>query len=110
MVTSSSRPVSKRCPDSSRGSSDAIPDTQNPVFAGATTRVAAAAANGATSWTDPRGSGELPDVYIDMGQTAENLALIKGVTRAEMDEFALRSQNLAEKATADGFFAREITP
>ena len=38
-----------------KGSSDAIPDTQNPIFAGATTRVAAAAANGATSWTDPRG-------------------------------------------------------
>jgi acetyl-CoA C-acetyltransferase len=93
-----------------KGHSDAIPDTQNPVFADATTRVAAAGANGATSWTDPRDGGELPDVYIDMGQTAENLALLKGVTRAEMDEFAVRSQNLAEKATADGFFAREITP
>jgi acetyl-CoA C-acetyltransferase len=93
-----------------KGSSDAIPDTQNPVFAGARTRVGGAAENGATSWTDPRGSGELPDVYIDMGQTAENLALIKGVSRAEMDEFAVRSQNLAEKAAVDGFFAREITP
>jgi acetyl-CoA C-acetyltransferase len=48
-------------------------------------------------------------VYIDKGQTAENLALLKGVTRAEMDEFAVRSQNLAEKATVDGFWAREIT-
>ena len=45
-----------------------------------------------------------------MGQTAENLALLKGVTRQEMDEFAVRSQNLAEKATVDGFWAREITP
>jgi acetyl-CoA C-acetyltransferase len=86
------------------------PGHPEPLFAGARTRVAAAAENGATSWTDPRGSGELPDVYIDMGQTAENLALLKGVTRAEMDEFALRSQNLAEKVTADGLFAREITP
>jgi acetyl-CoA C-acetyltransferase len=93
-----------------KGSSDAIPDTHNPIFAGAATRVAAAAANGATSWTDPRDGGELPDVYIDMGQTAENLALLKGVTRAEMDEFAVRSQNLAEKAAVDGFWAREITP
>ena len=45
-----------------------------------------------------------------MGQTAENLAQIKGVTREDMDEFGVRSQNLAEKAIADGFWAREITP
>ena len=45
-----------------------------------------------------------------MGQTAENLAQVKGVTREEMDEFGVRSQNLAEKAIADGFWAREITP
>jgi acetyl-CoA C-acetyltransferase len=45
-----------------------------------------------------------------MGQTAENLAQIKGVTREEMDEFGVRSQNLAEKAIADGFWEREITP
>ena len=45
-----------------------------------------------------------------MGQTAENLALLKGVSRQEMDEFAVRSQNLAEKAIADGFWEREITP
>jgi acetyl-CoA C-acetyltransferase len=45
-----------------------------------------------------------------MGQTAENLAQVKGITREEMDEFGVRSQNLAEKAIADGFWAREITP
>jgi acetyl-CoA C-acetyltransferase len=45
-----------------------------------------------------------------MGQTAENLAQIKGITREDMDEFGVRSQNLAEKAIADGFWAREITP
>jgi acetyl-CoA C-acetyltransferase len=45
-----------------------------------------------------------------MGQTAENLALAKGVTREDMDEFGVRSQNLAEKAIADGFWAREIVP
>jgi len=45
-----------------------------------------------------------------MGQTAENLARAKGVTREEMDEFGVRSQNLAEKAIANGFWAREITP
>ena len=45
-----------------------------------------------------------------MGQTAENLAQVHDVTRADMDEFGVRSQNLAEKAIADGFWAREITP
>jgi acetyl-CoA C-acetyltransferase len=45
-----------------------------------------------------------------MGQTAENLAQLRGVTREEMDEFGVRSQNLAEKAIADGFWARDITP
>src|SRR4051794_25830240 len=45
-----------------------------------------------------------------MGQTAENLAQLKDVTRADMDEFGVRSQNLAEKAIADGFWQREITP
>jgi acetyl-CoA C-acetyltransferase len=50
----------------------------------------------------------LPDVYIAMGQTAENLATSRGITREEQDEFGVRSQNLAEKAIADGFFEREI--
>ena len=45
-----------------------------------------------------------------MGQTAENLALIKDVSRQEMDEFAVRSQNLAEEAIDNGFWEREITP
>jgi acetyl-CoA C-acetyltransferase len=45
-----------------------------------------------------------------MGQTAENLAQVYDITREEMDEFGVRSQNLAEKAIADGFWAREITP
>ncbi len=62
------------------------------------------------AWRDPREDGLLPDVYIAMGQTAENLATARGISRAEQDEFGVRSQNLAEKAIADGFFDREITP
>jgi acetyl-CoA C-acetyltransferase len=62
------------------------------------------------AWRDPREDGLLPDVYIAMGQTAENLATSRGISRAEQDEFGVRSQNLAEKAIADGFFDREITP
>jgi acetyl-CoA C-acetyltransferase len=45
-----------------------------------------------------------------MGQTAENVATLRGLDRKELDEFAVRSQNLTEKAIADGFWAREITP
>ncbi|GEL19560.1 acetyl-CoA C-acetyltransferase [Pseudonocardia asaccharolytica] len=93
-----------------KGSSDSLPDTHNPLFADAEARTAETAAGGAGNWADPRTGGQLPDIYIAMGQTAENLALLKGVTREDMDQFGVRSQNLAEKAIADGFFAREITP
>ncbi len=92
------------------GNSDSWPGTQNPAFAEATTRTAKVAESGADDWEDPRSQDELPDIYIAMGQTAENLALLKGVTRQEMDEFGVRSQNLAEKAIAEGFWEREITP
>jgi len=61
-------------------------------------------------WHDPRADGAVPDIYLAMGQTAENLAQAKGITREQMDEFGVRSQNLAEKAIADGFWQREIIP
>ncbi|MFP8962472.1 acetyl-CoA C-acetyltransferase [Streptomyces nanhaiensis] len=92
------------------GTSDGMPGTHNPVFADAEARTAARAESGGEGWRDPREDGELPDVYIAMGQTAENLARLKGVTRQDMDEFGVRSQNLAEKAIAAGFWEREITP
>jgi acetyl-CoA C-acetyltransferase len=92
-----------------KGSSDSLPDTMNPLFAEAEARTAATA-EAESRWHDPREDGQLPDVYIAMGQTAENVASLRGVTRAEQDEFGVRSQNLAEKALADGFWQREITP
>ena len=101
-----------------RGSSDGLPSAlqeqvgggwENPKFDEARARTAAYAEGGRT-WHDPREDGKLPDIYVQMGQTAENLAQIKGVSREEMDEFGVRSQNLAEKAIADGFWEREITP
>ena len=52
----------------------------------------------------------IPDVYIAMGETAENVAQLRGITRRQQDEFGVRSQNLAEKALANGFWQREITP
>ena len=93
-----------------KGNSDTLPDTENPVFADAKARTATAAAGGGSVWHDPREDGALPDVYIAMGETAENVAALRGVTRAEQDEFAVRSQNLADQAIKDGFYAREITP
>ena len=81
----------------------------NPSFDEARARTEATAASNET-WHDPREDGLLPDVYISMGQTAENLATSRGITRAEQDEFGVRSQNLAEKAIANGFFDREIIP
>ncbi|MGQ0776009.1 MAG: acetyl-CoA C-acetyltransferase [Pseudonocardiales bacterium] len=92
------------------GNSDSWPGTHNPVFADAEARTQASASLGAEDWTDPRLSGALPDIYLPMGQTAENLARLRGISRQEMDEFGVRSQNLAEQAIADGFWAREITP
>ncbi|GLX54441.1 acetyl-CoA C-acetyltransferase [Streptomyces sp. MB22_4] len=93
-----------------KGSSDSIPDTRNPLFAEAEARTAAVAQQEGTTWHDPREDGLIPDAYIAMGQTAENLARWKGITRQEMDEFGVRSQNLAEQAIEAGFWEREITP
>ncbi|HTK65899.1 MAG TPA: acetyl-CoA C-acetyltransferase [Pseudonocardia sp.] len=93
-----------------KGNSDSLPDTQNPLFSDAVARSAKLGEGGLDGWDDPRADGRLPDVYIAMGQTAENVARYKGVTREEMDRFGVRSQNLAEKAIANGFFAREISP
>jgi acetyl-CoA C-acetyltransferase len=92
------------------GSSDSWPDTKNPRLASAEDRNAQEAAGGAETWHDPRDDAQLPDVYVAMGQTAENVAQLRNVTRQEQDEFGVRSQNLAEKALADGFWQQDITP
>jgi acetyl-CoA C-acetyltransferase len=93
-----------------KGNSDIWPDTHNPLFAGAEARTVERSQAGAPDWHDPREDGGLPDIYIAMGQTAENLAQLRGITRQEQDEFGVRSQNLAEKAISNGFFQRDITP
>ncbi|MEV4556976.1 acetyl-CoA C-acetyltransferase [Kitasatospora sp. NPDC049285] len=92
------------------GTSDGMPGTMNPLFDEAQARTKSRAENGGGEWHDPREDGLLPDAYIAMGQTAENLAALKGITRAEQDEFGVRSQNLAEAAIKAGFWQREITP
>ena len=110
-VTRSCPPASSACPAtpvSARPGVDAT-QTQNPLFERARRRTERTAETNEI-WHDPRIDGELPDIYIAMGQTAENVATAYGVTRAEQDAFGVRSQNLAEKAIANGVFEREIVP
>jgi acetyl-CoA C-acetyltransferase len=93
-----------------KGSSDSWPDTHNQAFSDARLRTERIAAGEAGAWRDPREDGLVPDIYVAMGQTAENVAELRGVSREQQDEFGVRSQNLAEKAIANGFWQREITP
>jgi len=58
----------------------------------------------------PGNAEEYPDVYIAMGQTAENVARREKISREEQDRFAVKSQNAAVAARDNGFFDREIVP
>lgn len=86
------------------GASDIAP---NPIFKEAGARTKLRAEGGQGPWTPPAG---LPDLYIAMGQTAENVVEHEGIGREEMDRFGVRSQNLACAHIDNGFFEREITP
>ena len=94
-----------------KGNSDHIEGQtlKNPVFEDAMQRTDKLA-QGGQEWHDPREGDSIPDVYIAMGQTAENVQQLIGMSREEQDEFGVRSQNLAEKAIEDGFWAKDITP
>ena len=87
------------------GAADTGP--HNTLFADAEARTAERSQGGQNDWAPPAG---IPDIYIAMGQTAENVAEYEGVTRAEMDEFAALSQNRATTSLENGFWEHEITP
>ena len=91
------------------GAGESRAEWQNPRFADAMARTTETASTNAT-WTDPREQGHLPDVYIAMGQTAENVATAYGISRQRQDEWGVTSQNRAEAAIAAGVFEREIAP
>ncbi|MFP3463274.1 acetyl-CoA C-acetyltransferase [Arthrobacter globiformis] len=91
------------------GAGETGAQNHNPLFEPARQRTAARAESN-TPWTDPRLGGRMPDIYIAMGQTAENVATSYGISRADQDEWAVLSQKRAEAAIASGFYAREITP
>ncbi|MEO5321635.1 acetyl-CoA C-acetyltransferase [Arthrobacter sp. CC3] len=82
-------------------SPDPTPEQRNPIFVSRPV---------ISPWTDPRETGGVPDAFISMGETAENVASIHGVTRSEMDEFSLRSQQLAAQRQTEGFWDADITP
>jgi acetyl-CoA C-acetyltransferase len=86
------------------GASDVAP---NAIFKEPGARTALRSQGGQPTWTPPEG---LPDFYIAMGQTAENVVEIEGVTREEMDEFGAHSQQRAVAAVERGHFENEITP
>lgn len=92
-----------------QGRADGMPGTRNPRFSAAVGRTERITA-GKQEWSDPYLEGVLPDIYVAMGQTAENVAAAKGISRLEQDEFALHSQKMAQLALADGFWAADITP
>jgi acetyl-CoA C-acetyltransferase len=91
------------------GSADGWPGTRNPGNAVAAARTAERARR-SDEWHDPRVDGEVPDIYIEMGQTAENVARYCDISRVEMDEFGLLSQQRAQDAIASGFWQADITP
>ena len=86
------------------GASDSAP---NPIFKEPGERTKLRAQGGQGPWTPPVG---LPDMYIAMGQTAENVVEAEGISREEQDRFGVRSQNLACEFIEKGFYEREITP
>ncbi len=81
---------------------------KNPRYADAEARTAERSAGGGDDWTaDP---AHFPDVYIAMGETAENVAEFTGTGREEMDEYAALSQQRATASLENGFWEHEITP
>ena len=88
-----------------QGAADTGP--HNEKFSTAEARTASRSVEGAETWAAP---DHLPDIYIAMGQTAENVAQMTGISKERQDEWGVLSQNRAEEALNRGFFEREITP
>ncbi|MET7442331.1 acetyl-CoA C-acyltransferase [Streptomyces sp. NPDC004082] len=93
------------------GSSDTWPGTENPAFRQAGERTRQRSGPGAgLPWGDPREKGELPDPYIPVGLAAENTADLYGITRTDMDAYAVRSHQLTQHALSEGFHFGDIVP
>lgn len=92
------------------GKSDGMENTKNPAWAAEMERTVRNAETPGFVWSDPRERGERPDIYMAMGETAENVASLRGISRLAQDEWAVLSQNRAEAAKVRGFWERDITP
>lgn len=90
-----------------KGKSDGMLDTHNERFAAAEARSGKRASGDEEHWKPNKG---LPDIYIAMGHTAENVAEAAQVSREAQDDFAARSQQRAVAAQEQGLFEREIVP
>lgn len=91
------------------GTSDSLPNTMNPKFDVAQKRSLDNSSKQEYVWS-PTVDNELPDIYVAMGITSENVADAYGVTREEMDQYAFESQMRCAQAIERGFFEQEITP
>jgi acetyl-CoA C-acetyltransferase len=91
----------------STSSTPPVVENPHPAFAEPARRADGIFGSG-QPWNDPRDDGQLPDVYLSMGKTAEFVARQTGTTRRDQDEWALESQRRAELAIGAGYFAREI--
>jgi len=89
----------------SQGASDT--GSHNEKFADAEGRTKSRSGEDAERWQATAG---LPDIYIAMGQTAENVVQQTGISRQRQDEWGVQSQNRAEAAQARGLFEQESTP
>jgi acetyl-CoA C-acetyltransferase len=87
------------------GAADSGP--HNELFTDAEGRSKTRAEGGHGDWAPVEG---VRDIYIAMGQTAENVVEQTGISRERQDEWGVSSQNRAEAAQNRGFFEREITP
>ena len=80
------------------------------IVAGGTESMSMIPMVGNTVRLNPKIAEEMPEYYISMGHTAEEVANRYGVSRADQDAFAVRSHELAEKAIKEGKFKDEIVP
>jgi acetyl-CoA acyltransferase len=80
------------------------------IIAGGVESMSLVPMGGYTIHPNPGLIDERPEVYINMGLTAENVAEKYGVNREDQDAFSLRSHQNAIKAWKEGFFDDQITP
>ena len=80
------------------------------IIAGGVESMSQVPMGGISFQPNPELTRERPEVYINMGLTAENVADKYDISRKDQDEFALQSHQKAVNAWEKGFFDDQITP